>query len=230
MALSVVAWLALALGLITAVAIACDCYRRPQPMQIMNVTWPITGLYFPVVGWWLYQTMGRPDGIPRASNHGRGDRAGGHQHMKKAPWQSVFVGTTHCGGGCTLGDSVAIPIVAVTGFSVAGSMLLSHYVAEFIAAYLFGILFQFLPAMSMGQSTPTQALVAAIKADTLALLAFQIGMYGWMALASLVLFVQPPQAGTAVFWFIMQIGMICGFATSYPANWWLIKRGIKHGM
>ena len=35
---------------------------------------------------------------------------------------------------------------------------------------------------------------------------------------------------TAPFWFMMQIAMLIGFATSYPANWVLIDRGIKHGM
>ena len=34
----------------------------------------------------------------------------------------------------------------------------------------------------------------------------------------------------AAFWFLMQIGMILGFATSYPVNWWLIKKGIKEAM
>ncbi|MGC1133656.1 MAG: DUF4396 domain-containing protein [Nitrososphaeraceae archaeon] len=33
-----------------------------------------------------------------------------------------------------------------------------------------------------------------------------------------------------VFWFMMQIGMTIGFFTSYPANIWLVKKGIKHGM
>ena len=32
---------------------------------------------------------------------------------------------------------------------------------------------------------------------------------------------------SAAFWFLMQIGMIIGFATFWPANVWLIKRGIK---
>jgi Domain of unknown function (DUF4396) len=29
---------------------------------------------------------------------------------------------------------------------------------------------------------------------------------------------------------MMQIGMLVGFATSYPMNWLLIKRGIKEAM
>ncbi len=33
-----------------------------------------------------------------------------------------------------------------------------------------------------------------------------------------------------VYWFLMQIGMIIGFATAWPANIWLIRRGIKEVM
>jgi len=30
--------------------------------------------------------------------------------------------------------------------------------------------------------------------------------------------------------FLMQVGMILGFATSWPANVWLIRQGIKESM
>jgi len=29
---------------------------------------------------------------------------------------------------------------------------------------------------------------------------------------------------------VMQIAMLAGFLTSYPVNWWLIRRGIKEAM
>jgi len=32
---------------------------------------------------------------------------------------------------------------------------------------------------------------------------------------------------SAAYWFLMQIGMIIGYFTSWPANAWLVKRGIK---
>ena len=35
---------------------------------------------------------------------------------------------------------------------------------------------------------------------------------------------------TVEFWFMMQIAMHFGFMTSYPVNWWLIKRGVKEPM
>jgi hypothetical protein len=38
------------------------------------------------------------------------------------------------------------------------------------------------------------------------------------------------EASTAEFWFAMQFAMLAGFLASYPANWWLIRRGIKEKM
>lgn len=68
----------------------------------------------------------------------------------------------------------------------------------------------------------------AVKADTLSLTAFQVGLCGWMAVRQLLLF--PDEAlhpNHPTFWFLMQVGMMLGFATAYPMNLWLIKRGIE---
>lgn len=32
------------------------------------------------------------------------------------------------------------------------------------------------------------------------------------------------------FWGTMSLGFVVGTVTTYPVNWWLVKRGIKHGM
>ena len=77
---------------------------------------------------------------------------------------------------------------------------------------------------------PGQGLLAALKADTLSLMAWQIGMYGWMAIVTFWLFGHELRKGNPVFWFMMQIGMLAGFLTSYPINWWLVRRHIKEKM
>lgn len=68
------------------------------------------------------------------------------------------------------------------------------------------------------------------QADTLSLTAFEVGLFGWMALMQLVLFHPSLEPNEPAYWFMMQIGMLIGFATSYPMNWWLIRRGIKEAM
>lgn len=70
-------------------------------------------------------------------------------------------------------------------------------------------------------------LIAALKADTLSLTAFEIGLFGWMAVMQLVLFTEPHLTPNhAPYWLLM----ILGFATAYPVNVWLIRRGIKEAM
>lgn len=72
-----------------------------------------------------------------------------------------------------------------------------------------------------------EGLIAAAKADTISITAWQIGMCGFMALAHFYIFPHllqtnlPPES--AEFWFMMQIAMLFGFMTSYPVNWWLIS-------
>ena len=66
-----------------------------------------------------------------------------------------------------------------------GSMLWAEYTIDFVAAWALGIVFQYFAIQPMRHLPVGQALVAAIKADTLSIVAFQIGMYAWMALVLL---------------------------------------------
>jgi hypothetical protein len=35
---------------------------------------------------------------------------------------------------------------------------------------------------------------------------------------------------TPEFWFVMSMALLAGFVTAYPINWWLVAKGLKHGM
>jgi putative flippase GtrA len=83
----------------------------------------------------------------------------------------------------------------------------------------------------MRHLSSSQALVAALKADTLSILAFEVGLFGWMALTYFVLFPNPHlEPNQALYWFMMQIGMVIGFLTSYPMNRVLVRWGTKEAM
>ena len=75
---------------------------------------------------------------------------------------------------------------------------------------------------------------AAVKADTLSLTAWQIGMYGFMTVAQFWIFPHligaEIEVDSAEFWFAMQIAMIFGFITSFPVNGWLLRSGLKEKM
>jgi hypothetical protein len=69
-----------------------------------------------------------------------------------------------------------------------------------------------------------------VKADALSLAAWQVGMYGWMAIARFVIFDHPFEKTSPVFWVMMQVAMLAGFAVSYPVNSLLLRRGLKEPM
>lgn len=213
--LSVLAWISLITGAVCAVGIAFDIgYGHRQSMKVMEITWPVTALYLGPLGLLAYWAFGRsaPNAAPQ----------------KKPFWQSVFVSATHCGGGCTLGDIFSDNLIAVSGLVIAGSSLLTMYVCDFLAAYVLGLFFQYWPIRARGKMTRREALMAAVKADTLSLMAFELGLFAWMA--AVHAFSPYLHSNNVVFWFFMQIGMTIGFATTYPANWLLVRWGIKGGM
>ena len=109
-----------------------------------------------------------------------------------------------------------------------------HEALDFLFAFGLGIVFQYLAIVPMRGLSPGQGLIAALKADTLSLIAWQVGMYGFMALGQFILLpalgAQRAEVDTAEFWFLMQLAMVAGFATSYPVNWWLVATGIKERM
>jgi hypothetical protein len=36
--------------------------------------------------------------------------------------------------------------------------------------------------------------------------------------------------GELLFWFVMPLGVVAGFALAYPMNVWLVAKGMKHGL
>lgn len=78
---------------------------------------------------------------------------------------------------------------------------------------------------------PRKGLIEAAKADVASLTAFEVGLFGWMALTYFMLFPGPHlHPDDPVYWFMMQIGMIAGFFTAWPVNTWLIRAGIEEAV
>ena len=219
--LHLLALVSVSVGIFSAVVILVDILKgHRQRMIIMNIVWPITGLYLGIVGIWAYWRMGRTGSKEVIA----------HSSEKKPFWQSVFVGSTHCGAGCSLGDALAESTIFLTGITLAGSVLYAAFLWDFIAAYIIGIAFQYFAIVPMRKLGFREGIREAIKADTISLIAFEIGMFVWMALTAEVFFARPLHPDSVVYWFMMQIAMIVGFTTTYPANWLLIRRGVKTEM
>lgn len=224
--LTIVSWAALAVALVSSAIIATDIFGRGhrQQMRVMEAVWPITALYFGPAALVAYRHWAR--GGTGAETHHRSGSGGG-----KPFWASVAVGATHCGAGCTLGDLVAEWVVFAAGLRLAGFALPVEYPFDYVLALGLGIVFQYFAIAPMRDVSLGEGLKLAAKADFLSLTAFEEGLFGWMAVVQLVMFPGPHlPTDRAAFWFLMQVGMVVGFATTYPMNWWLIRRGVKEAM
>jgi hypothetical protein len=233
--LHVLSVLAILAGFACAAVIVIDEIGHPQKMWIMYVVWPAVALFGTVLTVWAYYA------------YGRGPAAGGRAKEEAADGGTPFAvkvgkGAAHCGSGCTLGDIVAewlafaFPAIAVwLGWkSLFAEKTFAVWILDYVLAFLFGIAFQYFTIAPMRGLSPGEGILAAVKADAASLTAWQVGMYGFMAFAAFYLFRQVLGVRLEVdsfeFWFMMQIAMLCGFMTSYPVNWWLIRSGLKEAM
>ncbi len=151
-------------------------------------------------------------------------------HERARPrWVTMAIEVSHCGAGCSLGDVISEFAIFALGLAVAGVTLGAEYIGDYLLALAFGILFQYFAIAPMRGLGVKDGLIAAAKADFISLTAFEFGLFGWMAVMTYVLFRAPHHLmpSSAAFWLLMQVGMMIGFATSWPANVWLVKRGIK---
>jgi hypothetical protein len=106
-----------------------------------------------------------------------------------------------------------------------------EYILDLPLAWIFGILFQYFAIAPLrGQVGKLAPLRDAIKSDTLSVLSFEVGLFGWMALAHYVIWQPPLPIDSAGHWFMMQVGMCLGFLTSWPVNRWLLVKGVKEPM
>jgi hypothetical protein len=234
--LDTIAWISLAVAFSCAIIIAVDEVRHPQKMWIMNIVWPVTSLYFNVFALWAYFVRGRQmtkDAMQRMSKEEMEQRR--EQKKKQArrspTWSQTALSDSHCGAGCVLADIGTEFALFGIGATFLGTALYASYLWDFIAAWSLGVVFQYFIIKPMRNLSVGGGIWAAIKADTLSIATFQVGMYGFMALVHFKLFPSPHlHPNEAGFWLMMQIAMICGFVTSLPINWLLVKIGWKEVM
>ena len=223
-ALAVVVLVAWAL---CALVILADVLGHRQHMAIMNVVWPVTALWAGPLALWAYYRHGRKT-THRAMMAAKA--RGEPPPAQRRPFGlTVALGTTHCGAGCMLGDIVAEWFVFFVPVTLWGEKTFGTWALDYAVAFAIGVAFQYFTIAPMKGLPPGQGVLAALKADALSLTAWQVGMYGWMALVSFVWFGDIEKTNP-VFWFLMQVAMCCGFLTAYPANGWLIRHGVKEAM
>ena len=207
------------LSIASALFVAADifCLGRRHPMAIMDVVWPLTALYWGPLGLTSYFWFGRAGkaGQPQ----GPANVAGDVQRRDAIAGPAARSATSSA-----IGSPSRPPSPCSARCSRASCCSPSR--SLICSASSFSI-FRWRRCATSGLR---DGVIAAIKIDTLSLLAYEVGMFAWMAVQLLGCFptlepTQPEPIGC-----MMQIAMICGFATTYPVNWALIAKGVKEKM
>ncbi|KQX75911.1 DUF4396 domain-containing protein [Aeromicrobium sp. Root472D3] len=195
-----IAWVFIALAVLSAALIAADIYGRGRRHRTISteIVWICSGLYLGPAALWLYAKTGR---TPASTAHE----------------SSASVATVSLPGGAAsaVAHLIGVPLVLASGLTIAGIDLWVMLLV--IGALAIVLLFAFERTAATGLS-----IGAAAGAAVLTVLAFDIGMAGWMLLLHFNEYMPPASEGS--FWFLMQIGIVLGLATGYPVATALARR------
>ncbi|GAB3669153.1 DUF4396 domain-containing protein [Nocardioides korecus] len=205
--LTPIAWAYIAASIITATYLAYDIYLRRHRHRTVasELVWVTSALYLGPIAGVLYhrygRTTGSSTGLPSDS-------------------QPIAIQGLPGGGASAVSHLIGVPLVIASGLTIAGINLwvMILTIAVLAAAFLF------LYERTTGGSTHpghTRSSVAAAGASVLTVLAFDIGMGGWMLLLHFNEYM--PAATEGSFWFLMQIGIVLGLLSGYPAVKWLTR-------
>lgn len=149
---------------------------------------------------------------------------GFHERYVATRWRQVLGSTMHC----VAGDGVGI----LVGAAVASYLTLPHSVGmalEYSLGFGFGwTIFQALFMREMAGSY-RQSLAKTFLPEFLSM---NVLMTAMMPIAALGRYLVGGKLSplAPAFWFVMSMALLAGFVVAYPMNWWLVAKGLKHGM
>ncbi|NRQ51729.1 DUF4396 domain-containing protein [Aeromicrobium stalagmiti] len=201
--LTPIAWGFIALAVLSAVLIAADIYGRGRRHRTIaaELVWVCSALYLGPVALWLYGTAGRA-------------RTRNNLSAQDTPASSATVSLPG-GAASAVAHLIGVPLVLASGLTIAGIDLWVMLLV--IGALAMVLLFTFERTSVTGLSA-----VTAAGAAVMTVLAFDIGMAGWMLLLHFTEYMPPASEGS--FWFLMQIGIVLGLVTGYPVAAALARR------
>jgi hypothetical protein len=198
---------AMALGFVTI-----DIRRAPVS-PVMKWGFVLLTAYTGPIGAFLY-VLGCREPLP-----------GLHERYISSRWRQVLGSTMHC----VAGDGVGI----LAGAAVASYLTLNRTLEialEYGLGFGFGwTIFQALFMRGMAGGSYRRALATTFLPEFLSM---NLVMTGMMLTASFGRTVIGGRFSplTPEFWFVMSMALLSGFFTAYPINWWLVAKGLKHGM
>ena len=207
-----IAWFALAL--LATAYVAYDQFTGNPEAGVMKWGFVLITLYMGPFGLLLY-VMADKEPAP-----------GTHEAFIKPLWKQSVGSTIHCCAGDATGIIVAAAITAMLGLPMWVDLIV-----EYIAGFLFGLLiFQSLFMRRMMGGTYLQNVKRMLVPELISMNMMMAGMAPVMSLLMMGRDMRAMQPTELLFWGVMSLGVIVGFAFAIPVNVWLVSRELKHGL
>ncbi|RPD96387.1 DUF4396 domain-containing protein [Candidatus Pantoea deserta] len=212
----------LVLGGCTALMILKDIFRHPHPVGVMNIIWPLTGLYMPFFGWLAWWYLGR-----KPSRQLKLALLVPQKRSRHANWQTLFISTSLSAAACIFSELLTLPIITTLNHYHFATPLWMQAIICLSISLISGLFLQFMAIKQRESLSVWRTLLAAFRSETFPLLIFQTGVFLFMGLALKFVLNQQIDPLLTAFWFMLQLATLTGFVFSWPANHFLIKRGLN---
>ncbi|MGI8742295.1 MAG: DUF4396 domain-containing protein [Bryobacteraceae bacterium] len=207
-----VVWFALAAA--STAYVAWDQYRNNPEPTVMKWGFILVTLYMGPIGLLLYVLADKEP------------RPGEHETFIKPLWKQGAGSTIHCVAGDTTGIVLAAAITATLGLPMWIDLIV-----EYATGFAFGLfIFQSLFMKSMMGGTYWQNVRKSFMPEFVSMNFMMAGMAPVMSFLMMGRDMRAMEPTELLFWGVMSLGVIAGFTTAYPANVWMVKHGLKHGL
>ena len=207
---ALITWFLLTAG--SLVFLIWDLFTNTPAGKIMKLAWILVVFYTGPIGLFIYLLSCRQP-LP-----------GTHDDFIAPLWKQATGSLLHCVAGDATGIILSAAIVYHFGLPNGIDLTI-----EYLSAFVVGLfVFQALFMLSM-YGNYWLAVSKTIFAETVSMNMVMVGMIPTMMILmrSLPGSDDPTQA---LFWGVMSLSTMAGMITAYPINFWMVKRGLKHGM
>lgn len=207
-----VVWFAIALA--STLYVGWDQYRNNPEPTVMKWGFILITLYMGPLGLLLYVLA---DQEPRP---------GEHEKFIAPLWKQGVGSTIHCVAGDATGIILAAIVTATLGLPMWIDLIV-----EYLVGFSFGLfIFQSLFMKSMMGGTYWQNVRKSFLPEFISMNFMMAGMGPVMSFLMMGRDMRAMEPTELLFWGVMSLGVIAGFTLAYPANVWMVKRGLKHGL
>ena len=202
------------LVLISVAYVAWDAFRQLPEPGVIKWAWVLTTLYLGPVGAAFYILADKEP------------RPGEHERFVAPMWKQALGSTLHCVSGDAAGVIIAATVTGLLGLPMWFDMT-----AEYVLGFAFGLfIFQALFMKDMMGGSYRNALTSSFIPEWVSMNAMMAGMFPTMVAIMMGRDMRAMDPRELLYWGTMSLAIGVGFVTAYPVNWWLVSKGLKHGL